>query len=173
MLDKFNRYKTTEDTGIELLYRSKDLCNYEFVETDDIKLYNQQCEMLDIMGVSVLLETDIDRPSIFNIPQHYRELDVEQYVKHLVLQQPAAEIHGLPVNPAARVEEELALYKARNLYPVLQLMIYIVDTMRKNNLVWGVGRGSSVSSYVLFLIGIHKINSIKYNLDIKEFLKED
>ena len=173
MLDKFNRYKTTEDTGIELLYRSEDLCNYEFVETDDIKLYNQQCEMLDIMEVSVLPETDIDRPSIFNIPQHYKELDVEQYVKNLVLQQPSAEIHGLPVNPAARVEEELALYKARNLYPVLQLMIYIVDTMRKNNLVWGVGRGSSVSSYVLFLIGIHKIDSIKYNLDIKEFLKED
>ena len=89
----------------------------------------------------------------------------------LVSQQSSAEIHGLPVNPAARVEEELALYKARNLYPILQLMIYIVDMMRKNNLVWGVGRGSSVASYVLYLIGIHKIDSIKYNLDIEEFLK--
>jgi DNA polymerase III alpha subunit len=43
--------------------------------------------------------------------------------------------------------------------------------MRKNKIVWGVGRGSSVASYVLFLIGIHKVNSLKYNLDIKEFLK--
>jgi len=66
---------------------------------------------------------------------------------------------------------ELALYKARNLYSILQLMIYIVDMMRKNSLVWGVGRGSSVASYVLFLIGIHKIDSIKYNLIIEEFLK--
>jgi len=50
-------------------------------------------------------------------------------------------------------------------------MIYIVDMMRKNNLVWGVGRGSSVASYVLYLIGIHKIDSLKYNLNIEEFLK--
>ena len=43
--------------------------------------------------------------------------------------------------------------------------------MRKNNIVWGVGRGSSVSSYVLFLMGVHKVDSMKYNLDIKDFLK--
>jgi len=43
--------------------------------------------------------------------------------------------------------------------------------MRKNNLVWGVGRGSSVSSYLLYLIGVHKVDSYKYRLDIKEFLK--
>jgi len=66
---------------------------------------------------------------------------------------------------------ELAEYKARNLFPVLQLLIYIIDTMRKNNLVWGVGRGSSVSSYLLYLIGVHKVDSVKYNLNIKEFLK--
>jgi DNA polymerase III alpha subunit len=73
--------------------------------------------------------------------------------------------------PSQRVEMELALYEARKLYPVLQLMIYIVDTLRKNNLVWGVGRGSSVASYILYLIGIHKIDSVKYNLNIEEFLK--
>ena len=32
--------------------------------------------------------------------------------------------------------------------------------MRENNIVWGVGRGSPVASYVLFLIGVHRINSI-------------
>jgi DNA polymerase III alpha subunit len=37
--------------------------------------------------------------------------------------------------------------------------------------VWGVGRGSSVASYVLFLIGVHRIDSMKYNLDYKEFLR--
>ena len=58
----------------------------------------------------------------------------------------------------------------RNLFPVLKVLIYIIDTMRKNNLVWGIGRGSSVASYVLYLIGVHKVDS-KYNLDIKEFPK--
>ena len=156
--------KATELQGIELLYRGRDIANVPFESVD---MFNLHCEELDIDK----LITDVGYSKEFNIPQHYKELDVEQYVNNLVLQQPAAEIHGLPVNPAARVEEELALYKARNLYPMLQLMIYIVDTMRKNDLVWGVGRGSSVASYVLYLIGIHKINSIRYNLNIKEFLK--
>jgi len=34
-----------------------------------------------------------------------------------------------------------------------------------------VGRGSSVASYCLYLLGVHKINSLKFDLDIKEFLK--
>jgi DNA polymerase III alpha subunit len=63
------------------------------------------------------------------------------------------------------------MFRARNLFPVLQLLIYIVDTMRKHNIVWGVGRGSSVASYCLYLIGVHKIDSLKYNLNIREFLK--
>jgi DNA polymerase III alpha subunit len=50
-------------------------------------------------------------------------------------------------------------------------MIYLVDVMRENSVVWGVGRGSSVASYVLYLIGVHKIDSVKYNLDFKEFFK--
>jgi DNA polymerase III alpha subunit len=56
--------------------------------------------------------------------------------------------------------------------PVLKTMKYIVDTLRANNIVWGVGRGSSVASYVLHIIGVHKIDSIKYNIPIEEFFKE-
>ena len=70
-----------------------------------------------------------------------------------------------------RVEEELELFSQHGMINLLFYLKYLVDTMRENNIVWGVGRGSSVASYVLFLIGIHKIDSIKYNLDIKEFLK--
>lgn len=71
----------------------------------------------------------------------------------------------------ARVDEELLLFIQYGMFDLLFYLKYLVDTMRENKIVWGVGRGSSVASYVLFLIGVHKINSIKYNLDIKEFLK--
>jgi len=151
--------RATEQQGIELLYRNRDISNIPFGNVD---LYNDHCDELDIEA----LVTDIDYSREFNIPQYYKEIDVENYIKELI---PAATVPT--ENPLARVEEELALYKARNLYPVLQLMIYIIDTMRKNNLVWGVGRGSSVASYVLYLIGVHKIDSLRYNLNIKEFLK--
>ena len=70
-----------------------------------------------------------------------------------------------------RVDEELEAFIKHNMFDLLFCLKYIVDTLRKNNIIWGVGRGSSVASYVLYLIGIHKINSLKYNLDWREFLR--
>ena len=70
-----------------------------------------------------------------------------------------------------RVEMEYKLFEKKKFIKVLQFLIYFVDTLRTNNLVWGVGRGSSVASFCLFLIGVHKINPLTYNLDITEFLR--
>jgi len=150
-----------EQIGIEALYRQKPINSIPFV-SEVVQQYNQYADELDLPEISDF----IDYSKEFNIPQHYKELDVEEYIKGLI---PTS---GQDVNIiTARVEQELAEFKARNLFPVLQLLIYIVDTLRKHSLVWGVGRGSSVASYCLYLIGVHKIDSIKYNLDIREFLK--
>jgi DNA polymerase III alpha subunit len=70
-----------------------------------------------------------------------------------------------------RVNQELELFIKHNMYDILHVMKYIVDTLRANNVIWGVGRGSSVASYVLYLIGVHKVDSIKYKLPIEEFFK--
>ena len=70
-----------------------------------------------------------------------------------------------------RVQTEYDLFEKKNFVRVLQFLIYFVDTLRANNIVWGVGRGSSVASFCLFLIGVHKINPLLYNLDHREFLR--
>lgn len=70
-----------------------------------------------------------------------------------------------------RVSLELELFIQHGMYDLLHYLKYLVDTLREKNVLWGVGRGSSVSSYILFLIGVHKVDSIRYNLDIHEFLK--
>jgi len=95
------------------------------------------------------------------MPKEYSSIDLETYFANKISSAIEAE----------RVQLELALFRERNLETVLKFIIYLVDLMRKNNIVWGVGRGSSIASYCLYLIGLHKINSIKYQLDIKEFLK--
>ena len=97
----------------------------------------------------------------WHMPAEYQELDIASYVLGLCQQE----------NELQRVAQELLLYQERNLFNLLKYLKYLVDTLRKNNIVWGVGRGSSVASYVLFLIGVHKIDSLYYNLDIEEFLK--
>ena len=63
------------------------------------------------------------------------------------------------------------MFQERNLFNLLKYLKYLVDTMRDNNVIWGVGRGSSVASYVLYLLGVHRINSMYYDLDPGEFLR--
>ena len=70
-----------------------------------------------------------------------------------------------------RVLAELDLFVQYDMIELLCYLKYLIDTMRENDIVWGVGRGSSVASYCLYLLGVHKIDSIKYELDIREFLK--
>lgn len=149
----------TEQQGIELLYRGENIEDVPFIDAEQ---YNEFAKELDLPSITDTANWSKD----FNIPQHYKDLDVDEYIMKLV---PTG---GIDIESCkARVEQELALYKARNLYPMLQLVIYIIDTFKKNNLVRGVGRGSSVASYVLYLIGVHKVNSHKYKLNIREFLK--
>ncbi len=63
------------------------------------------------------------------------------------------------------------LYQERGLFDLLRYLTYLVDVMRDNQVIWGVGRGSSVASYVLYLLGVHRINSMFYDLDVGEFLR--
>jgi DNA polymerase III alpha subunit len=70
-----------------------------------------------------------------------------------------------------RVSEELEAFIAHGMMDLLYYLKYLVDTLEENQILWGVGRGSSVASYVLYLIGVHKIDSLAYNLDWREFLR--
>jgi len=150
------KHLADEQIGIELLYRGQDLSDVAFDDIDRFNKFATELEISPISDISLISKE-------FNIPQHYKELDVEKYIRERLIQRDPDEI--------GRVEMELDMYRERGLFPVLQLLIWIVDTMRKHNLVWGVGRGSSVSSYLLYILGVHKVNSYKYDLDIKEFLK--
>lgn len=150
----------TELQGIELLYRGQSLKDVPF---EDVAQFNTWCGQLEI---DPLLK-DPPWSTEFDVPQSILDLDVEKYIVDSLLAQQGVELDIRIL----RVEQELALFKARNLYPILQLLIHIVNTMRKHNIVWGVGRGSSVASYCLYLIGVHSVDSVKYDLPITEFLK--
>ena len=71
-----------------------------------------------------------------------------------------------------RVGQELLLYQERDLFNLLRYLKYLVDTLRHNRCIWGVGRGSSVASHVLYLLGVHRVDSLYYDLDPHEFLRK-
>lgn len=142
------------DTNIPIVDLSDDivklekLLGFEFVEPFDGKCTREEFD--------TVLQSD------WFMPFDYKTMDIEEWIWS---QCP-------PWDPEhQRVQEELEAYKARNMLDLLRWLKYFVDTCRAKNIVWGVGRGSSVASYVLFLIGVHKVDSIKYNLDWQEFLR--
>lgn len=106
-------------------------------------------------------EFDLSNQSTWFMPDDYKNLDIAQHILSLCTIQEELQ----------RVGEELLLFQEHNLFDLLRFLKYLVDTMQENHVIWGVGRGSSVASYVLYLMGVHKINSLHYDLDPREFLR--
>ena len=167
--DQYGQTYTTSNELCDLLYKNPKL-DISLFQVEDSLEYNRsvaelhaELDLLDSYhNISQTVEEfDSILQRNWRMPQEYKDLDIAEYVLSL-----CKEEHELQ-----RVGQELLLYQERNLFDLLRYLKYLVDTLRKNNVVWGVGRGSSVASYVLFLLGVHKIDSLYYNLDIDEFLK--
>jgi len=166
-LDKYSRQVLTEDQACNLLYENPAM-NLQDVSLQDNSKYNLAASLFYVEGIPSIedITEDIEtyhkrNQSNWHMPQRYKDLDVAKYL--LDLCRTDAELQ--------RVGKELLLYQERDMFDLLRFLCYAVDTMRDNDIVWGVGRGSSVASYVLYLIGVHKIDSLYYDLDIEEFLR--
>ncbi|SVA28223.1 uncharacterized protein METZ01_LOCUS81077 [marine metagenome] len=172
-IDNLGVPRFTNQDIIKLIYEgNSDKLSKILVEsTRDTELYNEYIEKI---GVNFLplksyqplpydqKQFDSVLQSEWFMPDKYKNLDIYNYVLNKAPDEP---------KEMARVCEEMHEYEKRGLINLLRFLVYLVDIMRENNIVWGVGRGSSVASYVLYLIGIHKINSIQYELDWHEFMR--
>ena len=136
--------------------------------SDDVDRFNAAMEEQGFDKLQKYIPLDLDQKTFDGVcqsewfmPDEYKELDVVRFLNN----------RQMTVEERQRVQEELQAFRERGMIPLLQYMCYLVDFMRENGIVWGVGRGSSVASYVLYLIGVHRINSIQYDLDWREFLR--
>lgn len=166
--DNYGQLILTEDDLCDLYMRDptrniKTCLVDKQINLDSIFLSNENLPILVEYVESKLSLEDFDKhnQSQWQMPIEYQEMDIAKWV----LDQCKNE------EELQRAGDELLKFHDRNMFPLLQYLKYLVDTMRRNNIVWGVGRGSSVSSFVLFLIGIHRINSLYYQLSVDEFLK--
>ena len=158
----------SEEDVIELLYTDPDF-DISKLYLDSIHKYSDSLKELGVDLPVINTAPKRPKPEIFDkencdnwhMPEKYYQINVLQW---LLARCQNDEEKG-------RVQMEYDLFEKKKFIRVLQFLIYFVDTLRANNMVWGVGRGSSVASFCLFLIGVHKINPMLYNLDITEFLR--
>ena len=127
----------------------------------------QQLKTNSELNLKLFEQLDVDQAqfdamcqSDWFMPDTYRNMDIEGFLVNLC-----------PKQNYPRLIEELQEFQSRNMIDILRVLKYVVDTLHDKNVLWGVGRGSSVASFALFLIGVHKIDSVKYDLDWREFLR--
>jgi len=167
--DDYGQQYLTEDELVEMIHKNPEL-DIANVLLDEPKKFNYYNKLL-YTGYPTLTrykkptcsieQFDESNQSQWHMPDEYKEFDIVTWL----IDQCETE------DEMERVGDEIILYDDRNLLPLLQFLKYMIDTFRENNVVWGVGRGSSVASYVLYLIGVHKVDSIKYKLNVDEFLR--
>lgn len=169
-VNEYGQAILTSDSLRQLLLQGKNISHLIVEIDDDIRLFTEyQKELLDDTVVFLQdtpknltteqFHTQCSEQWLF--PSAYQTLDVKKWLIEKCSTQTQID----------RVNEEYKLYEARDLIMLLRLFIYLIDYLRKNKFIWGVGRGSSVSSYILYLIGVHRVDSIKYGLDINDYLK--
>ena len=130
-------------TAAEILEDVPMFINYDKLAQESLEQFDHRCR------------------NTWFMPDEYKQLDIAELVisKCTTPEQ------------LQRCGEELLLYQERDLFDLLRYLVYLVDVMKDNNVIWGVGRGSSVASYVLYLLGVHRIDSMFYDLDVREFLR--
>ena len=170
--NKFGEIVMSEDDLCDLVMQGRNITELDHIVVDRAVDLEKMIQHLQEPGslltwrfpeesnISVP-EFDLRKQATWFMPTEYRDTDIAQYVLDLC---------STP-EQLQRVGEELLLFQEHGLFDLLRYLRYLVDTMQKNHVIWGVGRGSSVASYVLYLLGVHRIDSMYYDLDPREFLR--
>ena len=137
-------------------------------ESDDINLFNKAAQEQGLDKLTTYIPIDVEQKdfdselqSEWFMPDEFKNMDLYRFLEEKCER----------VNELQRMELEYHEYEDRGMLNLLCYMVYLVSFMRENDIVWGVGRGSSVASYILYLIGVHKVDSIQYGLDFNEFMR--
>lgn len=158
-----------ENDFIDVLYRGNSISSIIVSDTAWISQYTHFCTLFEI-------DNSIQWNTESNVSENeYIDACLNNW--HLPAEYEAFDIYSFLVEQCTTPEQtnrvllEWNEFKKRNMITVLKFLKYFVDTLENNNVLWGVGRGSSVASYILYLLKVHRVDSLKYELDIKEFLK--
>lgn len=167
--NKYSQIVFNEDDLMDIIMRGQELARMREICVDETVSVERAID--SIQNLPRLVPPDDESLSVvdwdrlnqqhWHMPEEYKNVDIAQHI--LDLCEGEAELQ--------RAGEELLLYQERDLFDLLRYLNYLVDIMKKNRVIWGVGRGSSVASFVLYKLGVHRINSLHYKLDPREFLR--
>jgi DNA polymerase III alpha subunit len=167
LINKYGEFIYSENEVLDMLMQGIDISETDILTNNIpdkiIKTSNAvNLNLIDVIEEHITIEEyDKNNQNNWFMPEQYKTLDIAEHVLKLCKTQEELQ----------RCGNELLMFQERNLFNLLRYLVYLVDTMKANNIIWGVGRGSSVASYVLYKLKVHKVDSMFYNLDVGEFLR--
>ena len=158
---------------IDLLYSGESISQYTLDDDIETRMHNENAKHFELDNL--LQHMHIDMPAdeyhtllanTWIVPDEYANMDIDVYLtKQLAQRKLDRDVY------IDRLADELTEYRDRGMIQILVYLVYMIDVCKQNHIVTGIGRGSSVSSLVLYLIGTHYMDPVKYNLSYKEFLR--
>lgn len=143
-------------------------------ENEEIQLLNEQVDTADM--VKVLCEEPINVDLTWQLPKEYAQLDLAEYLMNAFFNQELQDRLKYTQTQTdiaiVRIANELEQIEIRHMSQFMRTIIFILDEFKRNNIVWGVGRGSSCASYLLFLIGLHVVDCVIFEVPMEEFFHE-
>lgn len=156
----------TYDSLVKMARDGKDVHLHRGMQDDFLDKYNRVSrEKIAVWTPSPGGEIPLELYE-WNTPPPFSDIDVATYVIDRLVEL------GLDIEEyAVRLEAEITECEERNMMPVMRHVIFMVDDFKRRNVVWGVGRGSSCASLMMFLIGLNKVDPVKYDIPMSEFFK--
>jgi DNA polymerase III alpha subunit len=139
---------------------------------EEIELFNKFSPTNPIkLAVNESIKFDLT----WQLPKQYQDLNVQEYLFERFSQRSTKFGYSdAQFNEAAeRVLYEYSAFKRNGLLDLLRCLIYVLDEFKKHDIIYGVGRGSSCASFILYLMGVHMVDPIKYKISVHEFFREE
>ena len=136
-------------------------------KNDDIETFNKLSDEQIKLASDDLPKLNLD----WIIPEPFSSLELHSFLIDKFLERQNEFENYLDV-AAVRLQKELEEIEKRNLTNLFRTIIYVVDTFSKKEIPWGVGRGSSCASFILYLIGLNLVNPLEYDIPLEEFFHD-
>lgn len=143
-------------------------------ETPEVTQFNEQVS--DTEQLKLVENEPIQLSMEWKLPEKYQTMDLGAYIADLFFSADTqAELNYDPVHlnlAIDRIAAELAEVEKRGMTQFMRTLIFVLDEFRLNDVVWGVGRGSSCACYLLFLVGLHVVDCVKMEIPLIEFFHD-
>lgn len=143
-------------------------------DDEDVRRFNEMVAEADRIRQETVEPVSLSM--VWQLPEQYKNLNLDEYVARAfgdrcqeLYKKYSPEQYDQAI---LRIADELQEIEARGMVEFMRTVIYILDTFKRKNVVWGVGRGSSCASYVLFVLGLHAVDCILLDVPMSEFFHD-